>query len=262
MRPARDMGSAFGITWDPSSWAVRFAIATAACTIALMVAQFLPDTAGLLLAQLLLFVPEQVLHLRIWQVATYAFTATPSLWNLLMCVYAVWAFGLEVERRLGPRTFIAYFFGLGLAGSLVTLGLSLPFHSLRQMVFFGSGAVSTGLVVVWARLHRGANVYFFFFPLRSEILVLLTLGLLGLSALEAGPHGWPMLLPDFVAFFAAELSMRAGFDLSPRRLYLRWRAWRIEQHLRKRAKNFTVISGGDDHDREDDDAKPKNGYLN
>lgn len=251
------MGSAFGISWDPSLWAVRLAILTFGISVLVMSARYLPDVLALAVLNGFVFRPESVLHGQVWQLLCYAFTATGT-WGLLFGVYAIWAFGAEVERRLGARAFLAYFFGLALAGALVTTGLALIFPGLRGHPYLGSSAVATGLIVVWARLHRGAQVFFIFFPMRAELLVLLTLVMLGLSALEAGPA---MLIPDFTAFFVAELTMRGGFDLSPRRLYLRWRAHRIEQQLRKRASKFTVISGGDEP--EDDEHKPpKNGYLN
>ena len=252
------MGSAFGISWDPSSWAVRLAILTFGISVLVMATPYLPDVLALAVLHGFVLRPEAVLHGELWQLLTYSFTATGT-WGLLFSVYAIWAFGAEVERRLGSRTFLGYFFGLALAGALVTIAASLAFRRLRAHPYLGSAAVGTGLIVVWARLHRGAQVFFFFFPMRAELLVLLTLVMLGLSALEAGPTS---LIPDFTAFFVAELTMRGGFDWTPRRLYLRWRAWRIEQQLRKRARNFTVIPGGHEQGEDDGEDKPKNGYLN
>lgn len=234
-------GGGFGLTWDPSSWAVRLALVTGAISVLVMGAHHLP--LGEAIGYAFVFTPGEVLHQHlVWQLLTYAFVAASPI-AMLFAVYALWAFGIEVERRLGSRAFLGYFFGLAFVGSLVTTLVALIFPSIQGIPYQGAYAVGTGLVVVWARLNRGAMINFFFFPMSAEILVLLTLGLLVLYSIAASPL---LYLPDFAAFAAADLSMRSGFDLSPRRMYLRFRARQIERDLRRKAAKFTVISGGED----------------
>ena len=253
-------GGSFGLTWDPSSWAVRLAIATGIVSVLVMGAHHLPLGEAILNA--FIFRPGDVLHQHsVWQLVTYAFVQSQPI-GLLFAVYALWAFGIDVERRLGSRAFFGYFFGLAFVGSLVTTLLALIFPRLQAMQYEGAYAVGTGLVVVWARLNRGAMINFFFFPMSAELLVWLTLGLLVLYSIAGSPL---LFIPDFAAFAAADLSMRSGFDLSPRRLYLRFRARQIERDLRKKASRFTVISGGGDEDDKQPGGPgrgPNGDYLN
>src|SRR5690606_27278288 len=84
-------------------------------------------------------------------------------------------------------------------------------------------------------------------------LVWLSFGILALLALTSGS-----VVPVLAAFFAmvgALIWSRGSvrFDLaSPRRLWLRFRAWRIERQLRRRSSKLSVIKGG----REDENPPP------
>ena len=253
------MGSAFGITWEPGSWAVRLALATLAISIVTMGAHLASPVFSNAMGRAFILTPGQVVHqFSFWQLLTFAFTYTEPI-GLLFAVYALWVFGIDIERQIGSRSFVAYFFGLAFAGGLVTTLFSLVFKSLQGVPYQGAFAVGAGLIAVWARLHRGAQVNFFMFPMKAETLAWLTLGMIILYSLAYHPA---MFIPDYVAFFAGDLSMRSGFELSPRRSYLRFRAWRIDRELRKRARRFSVIEGGNDEDEDDDSKGPRGGYLN
>jgi membrane associated rhomboid family serine protease len=253
------MGSAFGIDWDPSSWAVRLAVATLAISVITMGAHLASPVFAEAMARAFVLTPGQVVHdFAFWQLFTFAFTYTEPI-GLLFAVYALWVFGIDIERQIGSRSFVAYFFGLAFAGGVVTTLLSLVFKTLQVVPYQGAFAVGAGLIAVWARLHRGAIVNFFMFPMKAETLAWLTLGMIILYSLAYHPA---MFIPDYVAFFAGDLSMRDGFELSPRRTYLRYRAWKIERQLRHRARKFSVIRGGEDDDENDDPKDPRGGYLN
>jgi len=254
------MGGNFGIRWDLRSWSTRLAIVTFALSIGVMGAHHLPAVAGGAIIKAFILVPADVRHGLVWQLLTYGFVEA-SPFGMLFAVYCLLVFGGDVESRLGSRNFLAWFFGLSLASGLVTVGLSLFWRTIDQVgAFAGADPVGLGLLVVWVALNRGAMVSFFFvLPMRAEILLYLSIGILVLYSISGSPASYA---PDYAAFAVASLATRSRIDLSPRRAYLRFRARQIERQLRKRARHFTVISGGTDDDDPDDKGPGKNGYLN
>ncbi|MBS2027044.1 MAG: rhomboid family intramembrane serine protease [Deltaproteobacteria bacterium] len=241
-------------------WSTRLAIVTFVLSVLLMGAHHMPEVVGLGLVKAFVFTPAEVKHGLVWQLVTYVF-ADPDPWGLVFTVYSLLVFGAGVEERVGSSAFLGWFFGLGLAGSLVTLGFSLFWARVADGSYLGATAVSLGLLVVWVALHRGALINFMMvLPMKAEVLLYLSLGMLVLYAIRTHPAA---LVPEFSAFFAGELATRSSFDLSPRRLWLRWRAHRIEQELRKRSSKFTVITGGDEPDDDEGTGTPgSGGYLN
>jgi len=259
MRPAQGFGGSFGIRWDLRLWSTRLAIVTFVLSVLLMGAHHLPESVGIGIIKGFTFAPAEVRHGLVWQLATYAFAEVNPL-NLLFTVYALLVFGAGVEERVGSNAFFGWFFGLALAGSLVAVGLSFIWGAVADSRYLGASVVALGLLVVWVALNRGATINFFMvLPMKAEWLLYLTLGMMVLSAWSArSPAEY---VPHFAAFFGAELATRTGFELSPRRLYLRWRAHRIEQELRKRSSKFKVITGGDEPD-DDKDTPGSGGFLN
>lgn len=263
MRSVRSYGGGggfggFGVSWDPSSWAVRVTVVTFVVSLLLLGSHWFPLGIQALLVDATTFTPGAVLGGHVWQLVSYVFALEPSPWSLLLGTWVLWSFGLDIERRVGGRAFLVYFFGIAVAAALVTLLLSLPFPAVRGTTYFGASAASFGLLVVWGYLNRGAIVNMFVAQMRAEMVVLLWLGVL---VLEAIGGSFLVLIPDFAAFGIAEVVMRSGGDFSPRRAYLRLRAWQIERNLRKRASGFTVIPGGGDKSG-GKDRGPDGGYLN
>jgi membrane associated rhomboid family serine protease len=260
MRPASSFGGGFGIRWDPRTWSTRLAIVTFALSVLLMGAHHLPTSFAILLQDVFIFTPADVRTGSLWQLVSYVFIDADPM-GLLFAVYALLVFGGDVEARTGPRAFLGWFFGLGAAASLVTVALSFVWHTLEPLPYDGASVVGLGLLVVWVALNRGAVINFFMvLPMKAEVMLYLSLGLLVLYSIRFSPA---MFVPQFAVFGVGELATRSGFDFSPRRAYLKYRAWQIDRELRKRARKFTVISGGDSEPGSDDDKGPgPNGYLN
>lgn len=59
-------------------------------------------------------------HFRIWQLVTYMFLHV-QLWHLFLNMYALWMFGCIMERFLGLRRFLIYYFVCGIGAGLLQI---------------------------------------------------------------------------------------------------------------------------------------------
>ena len=105
----------------------------------------------------------------VWQLVTYIFLHG-GLWHLLFNLFALWIFGSELERYMGSRRFIQYFFitgiGAGICTVLFTPRLFIP-------VVGASGAIY-GLLLAYAWFFPERYIYIWFmFPIKAKYFVLL-----------------------------------------------------------------------------------------
>ena len=210
VRSSGGFGGRFGLGWNSQSWAVRLAIITGVVSCLMVVAR---NSASAFLAMEHAFSlsPTRVFHGEVYEVLTYALLENPfhpdgrvDIINLVMSVYVLWVFGLQIEQRVGSRTFVGYFFGFAAAGALFALGCSLVFPSVswRSGRRLGRG---TAFTVVYARLNPDNPILIgFLIPVAGRYLVYLTLGILVLESIAMGPA----YSCHFGAFAAAEISMR------------------------------------------------------
>ncbi len=168
----------------------------------------------------------------LWQLVTYMFLhSTGWLSHLLLNMLMLWLFGTEVERVLGTREFVKYYFICGIGAGIVTC---LLFPSTKTI---GASGAVFGVMLAYAFLFPHRRVFFWFiFPMRSTSFVLLCAGIELFSLLS---------LPDGVAHTAHLGGMLFGY------LYLK-RAWRIRAFLAElrwklRRRRFKVLRQDDDH---------------
>jgi membrane associated rhomboid family serine protease len=111
--------------------------------------------------------PEDVVEkLYVWQIFTSMFLHdTDRLWHILINMLMLWMFGRHVERRLGPKTFLKFYFGAGILSGIayVVIGLfTLPF-----VPAVGASGAVMGVMVYFTMLNPNVIVnLFFFFPMR------------------------------------------------------------------------------------------------
>ncbi len=171
-----------------------------------------------------------VLHGRLWQYATYLFLHG-STWHLLFNMLYLYMFGSIVERRLGTRPFLRYFFvtgiGAGVVWTLAHLG-----HSAGVPTIGASGAIYAVLLAYALLYPNNVVLLFFILPVRAKYLVAVLIGLevlyLGSSNMDGVAH-----LIHLAGAGIGYLYMKRGFgfSLSPFRLYDRYRRWRIRRRL-------------------------------
>jgi len=159
----------------------------------------------------------------VWQLFTYMFLhAVHDPWHILMNMFFLWMFGCEVERTLGTREFLKYYFICGVGAGL--FHLLINFNS-PAVVLGASGAIY-GVLAAFAIL----------FPEREITLLLLLVLPVQIKAkyLALGFAGIALLLGtlgsnDGVAHFAHIGGMVVGFAY----LKLDWRLDHVGDWIRQ-----------------------------
>lgn len=161
-----------------------------------------------------ILVPQLVFKkLYLWQLVTYMFLHG-GLGHIFFNMFALWMFGIELERTWGTKEFLKYYFLTGIgAGIFIALFSSYP-------TIGASGAVY-GVLAAFALFFPDRYVYLYFlFPIKMKYLAL-GLGLIEfLSSYRAA---------DGIAHVAHLGGMIIGF------FYLRYkyRHWGIGQNFFK-----------------------------
>ncbi|MFU8813466.1 MAG: rhomboid family intramembrane serine protease [Balneolaceae bacterium] len=95
-----------------------------------------------------------------WRFITYLFLHGGGF-HLIFNMLWLWWMGRMVEEQIGPRSFSVLFFGAGIGGALLQIGLAAVFGS--PMVIGASGAV-LGVMVAFAYLFPTAPIMLLFLP--------------------------------------------------------------------------------------------------
>jgi membrane associated rhomboid family serine protease len=185
------------------------------------------DTFGL--------VPSAVLgELRLWQLVTYLFLHG-NFWHILMNMFALWMFGVPLEREWGTSAFMKFYFVVGTAAGvatwLLTLGSSMP-------TIGASGAIM-GVLVAFAMLYPDSPILVaFIIPIPARVFVLIYAVMEFLSARRFSSDGIghiTHLAGMAAAFIYLRADWRPGAALGRlrRKLRARSRGLRVVEPLRK-----------------------------
>jgi membrane associated rhomboid family serine protease len=153
-------------------------------------------------------------HFEPWQLVTYAFLHDPRNYaHILFNMFALYMFGPEIERLLGPRRFFTYYI-VCVIGAAVTQLLALRMEGNPGIQTVGASGGIFGLLLAFglAFPKRIIQLYFFI-PMPAWLFVTLY----GLLELYLGVSG----RSSGVAHFAHLGGMIGGFVLI---LYWRSRA--------------------------------------
>lgn len=115
----------------------------------------------------------------IWQLGTYLFFHA-DVFHILFNMLALWMFGSDVERQVGERKFLLYYFFCGIGAGLTIVLTSLSAELLGWAVsgFYAptigaSGAVF-GILLAFGMLFPNREVLvFFLFPMKAKHFVVL-----------------------------------------------------------------------------------------
>ncbi len=164
-------GFSFG---GPLTPRVKFLIG--ACVVGFLLQMVLEETAaGATLYWVIGLVPALFWQkFFVWQLVTYVFLHG-SLSHLLFNLLALWIFGGEVERSMGSRRFIQYFFITAIGAGICTVLLT-PILSPRLLsvpVVGASGGIY-GLLLAYAWFFPERYIYLWFLvPMKAKHFVLL-----------------------------------------------------------------------------------------
>ncbi|MGD9895748.1 MAG: rhomboid family intramembrane serine protease [Candidatus Methylacidiphilaceae bacterium] len=145
--------------------------------------------------------PQAVLSQgKVWQIFTYAWVHSPSLWFALWMLMFFW-FGREVEFSLGRKKYFFLYLSLILAPAVCAVLFSLI--DSNGGTFYGPDEAHMAIFVAFAALSPAAELMFGITAKWYAIVLLALYVLIDLSA-----HAWTPLLMLSVASAIAYLSVR------------------------------------------------------
>ncbi len=104
-------------------------------------------------------------YFKVWQIITYAFLHdTRSIAHLLFNMLALWMFGAEIERYVGPRRLLACFFASVVTAALTQLFVPAVFGAPPAPTVGASGGVF-GLLLAYALMFPHRKVIPLFPPI-------------------------------------------------------------------------------------------------
>ncbi len=142
--------------------------------IAVFLLQMLAPALNDTLIRLFGLVPRLAInHLFIWQFVSYMFLHG-GFSHIFFNMFALWMFGVELERLWGTKEFIKYYFLTG-----IFAGLSTTLFSLGSIIpTIGASGAIYGILAAYALFFPDRYVYMYFlFPIKMKYLALI-LGLL------------------------------------------------------------------------------------
>jgi membrane associated rhomboid family serine protease len=139
-----------------------------------------------------------------YQLVTHMFAHSPtSFFHILFNMYALWMFGVVLERVWGPRKFLIFYLVCGLAAGVAQMFAM----DLNGSAVGASGAIM-GLLAAFAYLFPDTKFFIlpFPFPIKAKFMVAIYAAIDLFGGLHPGPA-------DNIAHFAHLGGMVMGFIL-------------------------------------------------
>jgi membrane associated rhomboid family serine protease len=156
--------------------------------------------------------PAQVTqNLAFWQLVTYQFLHSHiRIFHILFNMFALWMFGCEVERHLGPKQFLKYYLFTGIGAGI----FFILFNWNSPINIIGASGAIYGVLVAFAVLFPNRIItllLFFVLPisLKAKHLVAILIGI----SIFSGMQGQLFGVSDGVAHLAHLGGALVGFLL-------------------------------------------------
>ena len=108
----------------------------------------------------------------VWQVFTYMFLHQ-GVWHLLFNMLTLWMFGTQIERDMGTRRFLKYYFYCGIAAGVCVLIVNMLVDDWTTPTIGASGAIF-GVLVAFGVLYPNQTVLMnFLFPIKAKYMVMI-----------------------------------------------------------------------------------------
>ncbi len=105
-----------------------------------------------------------------WQLITYQFLHG-DIWHIVMNMFVLWMFGIEIENLWGPKKFLLFYLGCGIIAGLFQLLLAPLFTSALGPTIGASGSVF-GVMVAFAMFFPDRYIYLYFLiPVKAKYLI-------------------------------------------------------------------------------------------
>jgi len=106
----------------------------------------------------------------IWQFVTYMFVHVDTM-HLFFNMYALFMFGMTLERSIGTREFLLFYFVTGVLGGVLSYVIYL-FAGMNVALMGASGAVYALLFLTSVMYPHGRILLFFFIPMKMPVAVM------------------------------------------------------------------------------------------
>jgi membrane associated rhomboid family serine protease len=164
----------------------------------------------------LALIPGAILSGWVWQFVTYMF-AHGGLTHLLFNMLALFIFGSRVERQIGTKEFLAYYFATGILAGVFSFAVYF-LTGTNVMLLGASGAVFAVQLAYAALFPRSIMYVWGILPLRAPVMVL------GFTALElilsiTGLQGGVAHLTHLAGFGFGWLYFLIRFGRNPWRMF-------------------------------------------
>lgn len=179
------------------------------------------------------FIPDVLVTVtQPWRLVTYMFLHG-GVWHILFNMLWLWWMGRSVEEALGPRTFLAIYFGAGIGGALIDVILA-QFLGIGPII--GASGAVFGVMVAFAALYPNMPIMLILLPpIKAKYVVG---GLIGLNILLLNSGGGVArgvhLGGALVGYLLIEWDKKGGEIDRPVRFIERW--WYKLQNLWQQKK--------------------------
>ena len=154
----------------------------------------------------------------VWQLVTYMFVHG-SPWHLFLNMFALIMFGRSIERALGTREFLLFYFFCGIMGGLVHyLYYALQGAIIGVPVIGASGAIYALLFLSSVLFPSAQVLLFFIIPIKMPYLVLFYIAIEVFSQVYGIANGVAHLL-HLTCIVFAWLYVAVRFRLNPIRVW-------------------------------------------
>jgi len=128
---------------------------------------------------------DVVTHFMVWQLVTYMFLHG-GVFHILFNMLALWMFGVELERTLGTRRFLNFYFFCGIGAGVCVVLADYLFSDPRIATLGSSGAIY-GILMANAMFWPDRIILFsFLFPIKMKYFVMIIGAIAFLGAFTPG----------------------------------------------------------------------------
>jgi membrane associated rhomboid family serine protease len=188
--------------------------------IGITVLVYLAQRRFFLVTVLLAMTPKNVMNGCVWQLVTYMFVHDPrSYTHILFNMLGLFIFGVQVERQMGSREFLLYYFVTGTLAGIASFAVYV-LNGTPQVFLLGASGALFAVELAFAAFYPNAIIAIWgIIPLRAPVMVL------GYTALElflalTGMQSGVAHLTHLFGFAAGWLYFVIRFNINP------WRAFR------------------------------------
>lgn len=126
---------------------------------------------GIPLKYYLSLIPVFVKHGYVWQFVTYMFVHS-TFEHLFFNMYALLVFGLVIERGIGSKEFLLFYFLTGILGGVTNYIVASIFGGANFATMGASGAIYGILFLMAVMFPYNRILLFFFIPMKMPVAVL------------------------------------------------------------------------------------------